>query len=463
MIAYDAMNFDLWRVKARELLQKGAYPSSSYWSRDAEFLFDFEEARGSAKKAVKAPTVTKEFLELAQSVACARDNERWALLYRLLYRLNHENPNLLRVLVDDDVRKAQLLAKSVHRDIHKMHAFVRFKKVFIEGQETYVAWHKPEHLILKLGTPFFVRRFGDKPWSIFTPDGSAHWNLQELSFSEGMPQNEFEHEDPFDEVWKTYYKSIFNPARLKIKAMKAEMAPKYWSSLPEAEIIRELIRDTPKRLQDMADAPQYLAELPETFNWDQLKEAASKCSACPLAAKATNTVFGEGPLDATLMIVGEQPGDEEDLAGKSFIGPAGKVLAEALEKAGISREKIYITNAVKHFKWTPQEGGGKARIHKKPAGTEMHACKPWLEAEISLVRPRVIIALGATAGTALYGRLVQVGKERLHLNNKSAHAESLCVSWHPSSILRASSEQEADQRMQELVADLTQAARLSTN
>lgn len=452
------LDFETWRNKARTYLVQGTLPQDTSWGSELGFVFESAE-----KTPVIAPKVPKEFLELAQAVSCARDEDRWLLLYRLLYRLNVENPQLLNILVDDDVRKAQLLAKSVRRDIHKMHAFVRFKKTLIDGAETYVAWHKPEHLIIKLAAPFFARRFGDKPWSIFTPDGSAHWNLEELSFSKGMPQEEFEHEDPFDEVWKTYYKSIFNPARLKIKAMKAEMSPKYWSSLPEAEIIKDLIRDTPKRLQDMAEAPKYLAQVPESYTWQDLKDAAKNCSACPLAAKATQTVFGEGSLTADLMIVGEQPGDEEDLSGKAFVGPAGKVLAEALEKAGITRERVYVTNAVKHFKWTPGEStDGKARIHKKPGGTEMHACKPWLEAEIALVKPKVIIALGVTAGTALYGRLVQVQSEREKVNTKSAFAEALTITWHPSAILRATSEEEKLERMQSLISDLRKAFELAT-
>lgn len=452
-----SLTFESWRLKARDLLIKGVPPNQTYWD-ESPSLFSFEET--ALFTPVPHPKVPKEFMEVAEAVACARDPERWALLYRLLFRLNHENQNLLNIVVDEDVHKAKLLAKSVRHDIHKMHAFVRFKKADIDGVETYVAWHKPEHLILPLASPFFVRRFGDKPWSIFTPDGSAHWDLQSLSFSEGMPQNEFDHEDPFDEVWKTYYRSIFNPARLKIKMMKAEMSPKYWSSLPETEIIHELIRNTPKRLQDMAEAPRFKAEVPKTSSWEELRTAALSCKACPIAQHANHTVFGEGPLQADLMIVGEQPGDEEDLAGKVFIGPAGKIFSQALALAGIDRESIYVTNAVKHFKWT-QGTESKARIHKKASGAEMHACKPWLESEIALVKPKVILALGVTAGTALYGRLVQIQSERNKVNTSSAFAKSLTISWHPSAILRAFNDDDREQKMKDLVEDLKKAHHLS--
>jgi uracil-DNA glycosylase family protein len=311
---------------------------------------------------------------------------------------------------------------------------------------------------MELGTPFFVRRFGDKPWSIFSADASAHWNMKALTFGPGMTQQEFGHDDPFDEIWKTYYKSIFNPARIKIKMMKTEMAPKYWSALPEAEIIQELIRNTPKQLQNMRDAIQEVAHPPATTDWNQLKAAALACASCPLAKTATQTVFGEGNLRAPIMIVGEQPGDNEDIAGHNFIGPAGELLNKALAEAGILRRDLYVTNAVKHFKF---EWEGKLRLHKKSSGREMHACKPWLEAEIAMVRPTVILCLGATASTAVYGRLVKIQVERGAPYTESGMAKNLLVSWHPAVILRSSLEIEKQQRYQELVSDLRVALALS--
>lgn len=443
----QAMTYNEWRIRAREMLQKGVRPKSGSWDTSQVLLFENEVQL----KPLTSPKVPADFLQMAPYVAAARDEQRWDLLYRLLFRLNHENAHLLKVTVDPDVHRLNILCKSVRRDIHKMHAFVRFKRVEIEGVETYVAWHKPEHLIMELGAPFFVRRFGDKPWSIFSADGSAHWNLKTLTFGPGMSQQEFGHDDPFDEVWKTYYKSIFNPARIKIKMMKTEMAPKYWSALPEAEIIQELIRNTPKQLQNMRDAIQEVAHPPVTNDWNQLKAAALACASCPLAKTATQTVFGEGSLQASIMIVGEQPGDSEDLQGNNFIGPAGEMLNAALTEAGILRQELYITNAVKHFKFERQE---KLRLHKKASGSEMHACKPWLEAEISIVRPKVIFCLGVTSSTAVYGRLVKIQAERGVPYVESGLAKNLLVSWHPATILRLSSESEKKQRYQELVNDL---------
>lgn len=449
------MNWVEWRDKARNYLIDGVAPAEAAWNETPEFQFSVLDRKPLAK-----PVIPKEFLEMGPVIAAARDPDRWDLLYRLVYRLNHETNQLLNISVDNDVKRALDLAKSVRKDIHKMHAFVRFKKVEIEGRETYIAWHKTEHLIMELGTPFFVRRFGDKPWSIFSPDASAHWDMQELKFAEGMAEHEFNHQDEFDEVWKTYYKSIFNPARLNLKMMRAEMSPKYWSSMPETSLIQELIRETPQRLQAMAQALQVRALVPSGLPVEEIKSLAKNCSICPWAHHATQTVFGEGNLQAQLMIVGEQPGNEEDLAGHAFIGPAGQVLAVIISELGIARESVYITNAVKHFKWSPGEDG-KARIHKKPSGTDMHACKPWLEAEVAAIKPKVIIALGVTAATSILGRLTKIGEERKGIITNNSMAENVIVSWHPSSILRAYNQEDREQKMAELKEDLARAYALA--
>lgn len=451
------MNWNEWRERARKQLIDGVSPAEAVWSETPQFLFSVLE-----RKPLEKPVIPKEFLEIGPLIAAARDPDRWDLLYRLVYRLNHEGGHLLNIITDTDVKKAMDLVKSVRKDIHKMHAFVRFKKIEIDGQESYIAWHKTEHLIMELGTPFFARRFGDKPWSIFSPDASAHWNLHELTFAEGMPEHKFTHQDDFDEVWKTYYKSIFNPARLNIKMMKQEMSPKYWSSMPETALIHELIREAPERLQKMAQAPKVRAEVPKNLELDKIKELSKKCTICPWSSHATQTVFGEGDPHAKLMIIGEQPGNDEDLAGQTFVGPAGKVFSEVMNELGIDRKDVYITNAVKHFRWTPGDDG-KARIHKKPSGTDMHACKPWLEAEIAAVKPKVIIALGATAATSVLGRLVKISEYRNSIISNNPLAENVLVSWHPSAILRAFDAKDANEKLAQLKDDLQTAFSLSSD
>ena len=189
---------------------------------------------------------------------------------------------------------------------------------------------------------------------------------------------------------------------------------------------------------------------------ETLRQEAAACRACQLWERATGTVFGEGPAHARVMLVGEQPGDQEDRAGLPFVGPAGKLLDRALAEVGIDRSTVYVTNAVKHFKWKPQPGG-KRRIHDKPNWTEVSACLPWLEAEIAAVRPEVLVLMGATAAQALLGRDARVGALRGRVLD-GPDSTRVVVTAHPSSILRARSGGGRDEAFQGLVADLELAA-----
>ena len=180
-----------------------------------------------------------------------------------------------------------------------------------------------------------------------------------------------------------------------------------------------------------------------------LREAAAGCKACPLWRGTTQTVFGEGPASATVMMVGEQPGDQEDRRGHPFVGPAGRILDEALQEAGVERRTVYVTNAVKHFKYTPQ---GKRRIHKKPNVSEMAACKPWLEAEIQRVKPAMIVALGATAAQTLLGPATKITQIRGTV--QSSQHGSVIATAHPSSILRQRDDESRHAAMRDLVRDL---------
>jgi uracil-DNA glycosylase len=193
--------------------------------------------------------------------------------------------------------------------------------------------------------------------------------------------------------------------------------------------------------------------LPERPSLQSLREAASVCRGCELWRTATQTVFGEGPAGASVFFVGEQPGDQEDQQGRPFVGPAGRLFDQALEDVGIDRAQVYVTNAVKHFKWQPR---GKRRIHQKPTWAEMTACKPWLEAELEVVQPRVLVALGATAGQALFGRQFRVTKQRGELID-SPLAEYVLATIHPSAILRA---EDRDREYAGFVADLEKVAEL---
>src|SRR5216110_3303676 len=195
--------------------------------------------------------------------------------------------------------------------------------------------------------------------------------------------------------------------------------------------------------------------VPERPSLKKLKEAAAGCTACPLHETGTQTVFGEGTSKAEVVFVGEQPGDQEDLQGKPFVGPAGKLLDKALEEAGIDRSRVYVTNVVKHFKWEPR---GKRRIHKKPNAAEIAACRPWLETEIQLVKPRALVCLGATAAQALLGRQFRVTAHRGEFI-PSPLAPLVLATVHPSSILRAPDDDARHREMERFIDDLRTVAR----
>jgi uracil-DNA glycosylase len=194
--------------------------------------------------------------------------------------------------------------------------------------------------------------------------------------------------------------------------------------------------------------------LPEHPSLTSVRDAARGCKACDLYKRGTQTVFGEGPKRATVMLVGEQPGDAEDLAGHPFVGPAGRLLDTALEEAGIDRGLVYITNVVKHFKWEPR---GKRRIHAKPNAAEITACRPWLETEIALVKPRVLVCLGATAAQALLGKAFRVSRQRGEFV-ASPLAPRVTATVHPSSILRAPDDAARREEMARFVEDLKKVA-----
>jgi uracil-DNA glycosylase len=198
--------------------------------------------------------------------------------------------------------------------------------------------------------------------------------------------------------------------------------------------------------------------LPERATIGTVREAARDCKACDLYKRGTQTVFGEGPKKAEVMLVGEQPGDAEDLAGHPFVGPAGRLLDKALEEAGIDRQLVYVTNVVKHFKWEPR---GKRRIHAKPNAGEIRACRPWLETEIALVKPRVLVCLGATAAQALLGKSFKVSQQRGQFV-ESALAPLVTATVHPSSILRAQDDDARREEMRRFVEDLHKVAQQLT-
>lgn len=234
-------DFQSWRAAARGLLRQEISPDEILWTHDGQKSF-FESSAGAKNSEQIVSCVPPQFISLAEAAACFDDASKWSLLYRLLFRLTRENRNLLQIESDDDVRRASLMAKAVSRDVHKFHAFVRFRRAEFLGEEIFVAWHEPQHFTVKRAAPFFARRFGAMRFSILTPKGGAHWDLESLTFSPAASINCAPREDETENFWLAYYKSIFNPHRLKIKAMKAELPVRHWRTLPEAVLIPEMIR-----------------------------------------------------------------------------------------------------------------------------------------------------------------------------------------------------------------------------
>ena len=470
-------DFAGWRQAARRLVMNHVEPADIIWhiKGGAHDLLEELSAPVLPEPVEGTFNVPAKFIELARTAILHRAPQRFALLYRLLFRLK-SNHDLLEIATDPDVAELTAMAKAVRRDEHKMHAFVRFREIGRERQARYVAWFEPEHHIVELAAPFFARRFADMPWSILTPDLCAHWDGSRISFTPGVAKAEAPSEDRLEEVWRRYYASIFNPARLKVKAMEKEMPKKYWQNLPEASLIKPLIASATQRTGAMIAEPGTEPHKPQkrveetamtrkpkakeskthddAADLETLREEAAHCRACPLWKNATQTVFGEGPAHAPIMLVGEQPGDKEDLAGHPFVGPAGQMLDRALEEAGIDRTKVYVTNAVKHFKFVPR---GKIRLHQKPATPEIKACRQWYERELAAIRPALVVALGATAAQSVFGKITPVNKSRGHVVDLPDGIKAM-VTVHPSYLLRLPDADAKAREYERFIEDLKLAA-----
>ena len=442
-------DFDGWRDNARRLLMADVPPDRVSWSEPGGACGDLFADSGKRLPSLPADAaplrVPRAFLQLAQKAILHRDSARFALLYRLLWRLQAQ-PRLMEDAADSDVRRIGDLARVVRRDIHKMHAFVRFRVVEAEdGSEHYVAWFEPDHHILRSVAKFFVERFTAMTWSILTPQGALHWDgttlIQGPPAQRSDASRQYLGDDPAEDLWRSYYASIFNPARLKVGAMLKEMPRRYWKNMPEAALIPALIAGAQAREATMVSAGETRfdeADRPATL--EAIGAAVQACRRCEIGCNGTRAVMGEGPQNGQehvpLMIVGEQPGDVEEQQGRPFVGPAGRLLRAHLGDAGISERAAYVTNAVKHFKFTPKiVRGGKHRLHQSPTAKEIDICRWWIESERSIVRPQLVLALGASAARSLLGKTVSVQKVR-GVPQRLENGAELWITTHPSYLLR---------------------------
>ncbi|MBP3955619.1 TIGR03915 family putative DNA repair protein [Gemmata sp. G18] len=440
-----APDFAAWRGAARALLAAEVSP--------ADVLFDDGTAPGLFAAAELPPVpagpaleVPRAFVALAESVSCHRDPQRWGRLYRALWRLTRGEPHLLDLATDDDVAWLFRAEKSVRRDAHKMKAFVRFRKV----GEHFVAWHRPDHRIVRRVAPFFRRRFPEMHWSVLTPDDSVTWDREGLHFGPGVSARDAPPPDVLEDMWKTYYRATFNPARIKLKAMKKELPVRHWATLPEAALIPDLLAEAADRVAAMVQhsegTPSAADFLPATRDLDGLRAAARDCTACGLCGPIVPPVFGTGPADARIALVGDQPDTS---------GAADELLDTALEEAGIDRAAVYRTTAVKQTAFAERDG---AREPRRANAREVGACRPWLLAELAALRPAVIVCLGPLAAKAVLGPLFRFTERRGEVLPAGG---TIAIATHfPATILRAPEEARAE-IWAELVTHLARALELA--
>lgn len=433
-------DFADWRARARMLLAAGVAPHAAQWESDDDLFGGAAIASPAGKGALR---VSARLLKMLEQAACYRCTDRWAFLYRVLWRW-HEGELDVVSAADEDGARLHAMVKTVRREAHRMHAFLRFRERPEEaGAPRFYAWFEPAHDVLRDAAEHFSQRMGRNSWMIATPQGCAMWDGAALAYGPALAPEAVaatRAADGGDALWLAYYRSTFNPARLNRDAMTLHMPVRYWKNLPEAPLIPAMLSEAASGARRVAQAGKVGAragkavalEARDAMPERPLPHALDACRRCPLWREATQAVPGRGPANARLMFVGEQPGDQEDLAGLPFIGPAGQLLDDAFSRAGIVRDDVYLTNAVKHFKW---EARGKRRLHRTPAQQEADACRPWLEQELMQVQPRVVVALGATALKSL------LGDRSASLNDLRGTPVQcgdylVIATWHPAYVLR---------------------------
>jgi probable DNA metabolism protein len=467
--------FAAWRRAARIAISHRITPEQMEWGNEVSIFAAHTLPLTPGPYRISVP---KAFLDLAETAIWHAGAETPALLYLALWRLDQAQGAPLSP-ADPLGRKLQLMAKSVRRDIHKMHAFLRFQELPGSERRGFAAWFEPEHAILEPAIGFFTRRFADMDWLIATPRLNARFEDGNLTFLPPLPTPLVPppladlSTDTVAQLWATYYANIFNPARVRLNAMRAEMPKKYWSNLPETRMIPAMLRDAEARVARMHQAgatpprpgaapvsTRYRAGMPKA---DALPEtlavaqrACAQCRRCNLCEQASQSVWGEGNAEARLMLVGEQPGEREDLAGRPFVGPAGGLLRETLTECSIAPTEIWLTNAVKHFKFVPR---GKQRLHQNPDRHEIQQCRWWLGLELGFIRPQLVVALGASAAFALTGNATALTPRRRKIET-GLHGGPVLIAGHPAHILRLPEVHARDRARQELFDDLRTAQQL---
>jgi len=452
--------FAAWREAARELLMGGVPPEAITWGSpdtggdlfstaaevqpQAELQAHLLPAFVPPAAARPAPHVPRSLMDMLQSAACCRVPDRWAFLYRVMWRWQ-QGEHDVQSPADEDGARLNAMVKAVRREEHDMHAYIRFRERPVDaGAPRFVAWYEPRHDVLPQVAQHFVSRMGKVSWMIATPDASVLWDGHTLHNTGPLVGKAEDLEDSGEALWLTYYRSIFNPARLNTTVMQQHITGDRWKNLPEGKIVTQMVSDAAMGARKIGQAQAVgqrkgttIPIAPEAAQPErQQPSKLDECRRCELYQFATQAVPGDGPERARIMFVGEQPGDQEDLAGQPFVGPAGKLLDQVCQAAGVDRDTVYVTNAVKHFKWEPR---GKRRIHKTPAQQEIEACHYWLDKELAAVQPTVIVALGATALKSVL-RTANVTLKNSLGKPMQVDGRWVVTTYHPSYVLRVPSE-----------------------
>ncbi|CAG9227138.1 Type-4 uracil-DNA glycosylase [Paraburkholderia sabiae] len=475
--------FASWRETALKALAQHVAPEVIDWRIaggennhvDSHTLFDGDAVASFASTAPAEVRISRDLAELLKDAALYRDTTRWAFLYRVLWRW-HGGDRAVASPADADGARLYKMAKAVRRAKHDMIAYVRFRLRDASDAEPapdlpeYVAWYEPEHDVLAWSAEHFARRMGRSTWLISTPDGAAWWdgNALRLERRSTRSTRSGDHVSPTadeaEALWLAYYRSTFNPARLNETALEQHMPVRFWKGLPEGRLIPSMISEAKSGAQRVAQASGVGVLGGKSVPVDaqsaqparQQPSTLDACRRCELWRHATQAVDGIGPADARIMLIGEQPGDQEDLAGKPFVGPAGRLLDIAIERAGLSRDDLYLTNAVKHFKWMLR---GKRRQHKTAAQQEIDACGYWLERELDRVKPAVVVTLGATALGALLHEKISLSD---YIDRTlDVGGMQVIATWHPSYALRQQHDDGRERLLAAIAAALTRARELA--
>ena len=457
-------SFAAWRRAARALLRQGVEPAQIDWVE-----FDGDEAVESvvipenipALPVVAPPAIPRELLARLETAACFRAPDRWALLYRVLWRWTHGERHVLDPTDHDGALLDQRI-QSVDHETENLVTLTLFRRRDPSmGQPEFVGWYEPHHDLLERAAARFATRMGDSTWMLATPQGAAFWNGMLLRI--GRPATEESRQavhalpasamageaftsEPAEALWLACYASVFNggPAPVPLR---------YWKTPPAGPPLPAQLARERSRLgaQSAAVTVPEVPPVEDSAMTLPLREPAGPlaiCRRCALWRNAKQAVAGAGPAHAAIMVVGEQPGEYENQHGAPFTGPAGQLLDSVLARAGLERAALYLTYALKHYKWETLD---QQRVHRTPARREVEACQYWLEKELAQIAPRVVVTLGATALKALTGAHVNLSE---YLGQTIAQNGRLIVpTWHPSYALRT-----ADARLrEEIVAGIVTA------